>query len=69
MSSESIEKSLKNLEDKIERLYSTIFGNPNKEEGLITRVAKLEQAVKNNTRLTWAVLGVIIMSAVALMFK
>ena len=62
-------KKLENFEKKLDQINGVIFGNPNKEEGLIARIVKLETAVRNNTKLTWAVLGVIIMSAVALLFK
>lgn len=62
-------KKLENFEKKLDQINGVIFGNPNKEEGLIARIVKLETAVRNNTKLTWAVLGVIIMSAVALLFR
>lgn len=53
----------------IEEMYGVLFGNPTHQCGLIAEVSKLKSAVKNNTKISWAVLGFIIIAGLTVLIK
>ena len=57
------------LDVKIGQIHGVLFGNPNHEEGLITRIAKMEKDVKNNQKITWAVLLAVLGSIITILIK
>jgi len=53
----------------IEDMWGILFGNPNHQCGLISEMGKMKLAVKNNTRISWAVLLVIIAGTLGLIIS
>ena len=53
----------------IEQIYAVLFGNPTHQTGLIAKVGMLEKAVKNNTKISWTILILIVAAVVGIIFK
>jgi len=51
----------------IEEMWGVLFGNPNHQHGLITTVEKLRQTVANNTKISWAILLIVLGGILKLM--
>jgi len=59
----------KNLKKVVNDIHGVLFGTPQNKCGLITEVYKLKLAVKNNTKISWAILTAIVVTAITIIFK
>ncbi len=53
----------------IEEIYGILFGNPTHQKGLIAKVDMLEKAVRNNTKISWTILVIIVAAGLGVLFK